>query len=76
MGNKVECRCGSSASFYPGVISIVNSNGTYDITYNDGDRERSKGRNHIKTIPYHTCLAISPDGTTFVIGGEYPNLHV
>ena len=37
-------------SLYDGVISAVNSDGTYDITYNDGDIEKSVKRNLIYAI--------------------------
>ena len=33
--------------WYPGKITAVNADGTYDITYNDGDREKSK---HISAV--------------------------
>jgi len=37
-------------SLYDGVISAVNSDGTYDITYNDGDIEKSVKGNLIYAI--------------------------
>lgn len=39
-GDKCEARYGGKSKWYPGKISRVNSDGTFDITYDDGDSER------------------------------------
>merc|ERR1712227_1165888 len=39
-GDIVEARYGGKAKYYPGKISRVNADGTFDILYDDGDTER------------------------------------
>eukprot|EP00924_Labyrinthula_sp_SR-Ha-C_P013445 maker-scaffold_5-snap-gene-2.43-mRNA-1 protein AED:0.43 eAED:0.43 QI:0/0/0/0.6/0.75/0.6/5/0/1706 len=39
-GDKVEARFGQKAKFYPGKIIRVHSDGSCDILYDDGDREK------------------------------------
>jgi hypothetical protein len=38
-GDKVEARFGGGNKYYPGVIERVQEDGTYNIGYEDGDRE-------------------------------------
>merc|ERR1711881_36758 len=40
VGTKVECNYAGKGRYFPGKISNVNSNGTLDIAYDDGDKER------------------------------------
>ena len=40
VGDVVEANFGGKGKWYPGKISMVHSNGTFDILYNDGDKER------------------------------------
>ena len=47
-GEKVSVNYGGKGKYYPGKISRKNSNGTYDIEYDDGDRERGVKRSNIK----------------------------
>merc|ERR1712032_96684 len=47
-GTKVTVNYNGKGKYYAGKISRVNSNGTYDIEYNDGDRERGVKRDNIK----------------------------
>ena len=47
-GDKVKAKYQSSRSYYPGTIITVNSYGTYDISYDDGDRDQSVERSHIR----------------------------
>ena len=44
-------RYNGKTKFYPGVISRVNEGGTYDITYNDGDKE-SKAKPEFIRLPF------------------------
>ena len=39
-GDKVEARYGGKSKWYGGKVARANANGTYDITYEDGDSER------------------------------------
>ena len=41
MGETVEARYKNGSQYYKGDIVSVNSNGTYDIRYDDGDEERN-----------------------------------
>ena len=40
---KVEARFRGKTRYYPGKISRDNRDGTYDISYDDGDRETGDG---------------------------------
>lgn len=39
-GDEIEARYKRGRKWFPGVISSTNRDGTYDIRYNDGDKER------------------------------------
>ncbi|CAK4594393.1 unnamed protein product, partial [Aphanomyces euteiches] len=39
-GEKIECLYKGKSKYYPGVIARVRSNGTYDIDYDDGEKEK------------------------------------
>ena len=43
-GDKVEAKYKGKSRKYPGVIKRVRSNGTYDINYDDGEKETSVSR--------------------------------
>ena len=48
VGDKVEADYGGqNAGFYPGTISAIHDDGTYDVLYDDGDKERRVVRNLI-----------------------------
>ena len=49
-GQKVEARYGGKAKYYHGVVTKVNRNGTFDIRYDDGDRESGVRRSLIKVL--------------------------
>lgn len=40
VGDTVEARCKGSSKFYPGKVKSRNRNGTFDIAFDDGDRDR------------------------------------
>ena len=40
IGDKVSAKCKGSRKSYPGKIRKRNSNGTFDIEFDDGDRDR------------------------------------
>ena len=41
VGMAVEANFGGQGKFYSGTIAAANNDGTYDVAYNDGDRERN-----------------------------------
>ena len=49
-GVKVEARYyyGETQTFYPGTITRVNSDGTYDIAFDDGDAPTKQGQNSVQ----------------------------
>ncbi|GMH99375.1 hypothetical protein TrVE_jg13350, partial [Triparma verrucosa] len=49
-GTKVEARYRGKAKYYPGKISRVRSNGTYDINYDDGEKEFGVKKEFIKVL--------------------------
>lgn len=48
VGMVVECRYGTTPSFYPGSVESVADDGTYTIVYNDGDRETGVVRRRMR----------------------------
>ena len=40
-GTQVDCNYLSRGNYYPGKISCIQADGTYDITYDDGEKESS-----------------------------------
>jgi serine/threonine protein kinase len=48
-GDKVEANYKGKGKYYPGKISRAQLNGTYDIAYNDGEREMSKEASDIRS---------------------------
>merc|ERR1711871_333307 len=47
-GDKVESRCKGSKKYYPGKIFMDNRDGTYDVKFDDGDRDRKVPEGSIK----------------------------
>ena len=52
-GQRVEARYKGRNRFYPGVISRIHGDGTYDVDYDDGEQERMVESSLIKTPPPH-----------------------
>uniref|UniRef100_K3WN12 Tudor domain-containing protein n=1 Tax=Globisporangium ultimum (strain ATCC 200006 / CBS 805.95 / DAOM BR144) TaxID=431595 RepID=K3WN12_GLOUD len=50
MGQKVEAQYKGKDKFYPGVISRCRINGTYDIDYDDGEKETTVSADLIKAL--------------------------
>ena len=46
-GDKVEARCKGSKKHYPGKIFMDNRDGTYDVKFDDGDRDREVPKSSI-----------------------------
>jgi hypothetical protein len=49
-GDKVEARFKGKTRWFKGTIDSVNRDGTYDVRYEDGDRERDVIAEHIRSI--------------------------
>ena len=49
-GAKVEARYRGLKKYYPGIINRVNSDGTFDINYDDGEKERRVKKSLIKVL--------------------------
>ncbi|CAN0506066.1 unnamed protein product, partial [Discosporangium mesarthrocarpum] len=49
-GDKVEARYRGRGKYYRGNISRVNSDGTFDIDYEDGEKERGLAEQHVKPL--------------------------
>ena len=50
IGTKVLCNFETTGRFYPGVIKSINSDGSYEIDYDDGDYETNVTINNIKLL--------------------------
>ena len=48
VGDVVEANYGGKGKWYPGKIASANSNGTFDIEYDDGDSERGVTENRVR----------------------------
>ena len=48
VGDRIECRHEGGDVYYPGVIKRARKDGTYDIDYDDGDKEKSVEASLIK----------------------------
>ena len=48
VGTKVSAKCKGSSRFYPGKIRVDNNDGTYDIAFEDGDRDKQVPISNIK----------------------------
>ena len=53
VGTKVEARYGGSRNHYPGVITKVQDNGTFDITYDDGDKKAGVIPKDVRVFDLH-----------------------
>ena len=50
VGDKIEARFGGRSRWFKGKISRKNRDGSYDVLYNDGDRERGVKSDLIRRI--------------------------
>ncbi len=50
LGDKVEARYRGRDKWYPGKISRVRANGTFDVNYDDGEKEQGVSRDCILSI--------------------------
>merc|ERR1719329_2107513 len=49
-GDKVEANFGGKGKWYKGKVTAAHSNGTYDILYEDGDRERGVKAENLRSV--------------------------
>lgn len=49
IGKPVEANYRGSSNYFPGKVSGINSDGTYNIAYDDGDAEDNIKRSYIRT---------------------------
>ncbi|KAG5192664.1 hypothetical protein JKP88DRAFT_173091 [Tribonema minus] len=49
-GNRVEARYRGRARYYPGKVRRANRDGTYDIDYDDGEKELSVAADFVKSL--------------------------
>ena len=59
VGSQIEARYHGKNKWYPGKLAKVNGDGTYDITYSDGDSERGVIAEYTRTANQSTL----PDAT-------------
>jgi hypothetical protein len=61
-GQKVEARFAGKAKFYGGIIEAANSDGSYAVRYDDGDREAAVKLDYIRYVasPGDTNQQIQP----------------
>jgi hypothetical protein len=50
LGDKVEARCKGSTKYYAGKIRSDNRDGTYDVSFDDGDRDKMVPKRSIKKV--------------------------
>merc|ERR1711916_151306 len=48
-GDRVEAKCTGWTKYYPGEITRVNRDGTYDIKFDDGERKSGVKKSQIKS---------------------------
>lgn len=62
VGTAIDARFGGDEHYYSGVIQAANENGTYDITYDDGDQENG--------VPHSLVRARDMDDEVSSVGTE------
>jgi Ca2+-binding EF-hand superfamily protein len=66
VGSKVEARYKGKSKYYPGVITRIRLNGTFDIDYDDGEKETGVDRVLIQLVASDT----SNDANRFEVGSN------
>ena len=69
VGAKVEVRYQGKARYYPGHIARVHGNGTYDIDYDDGEKESGVDKELIK--PFDAPKPAASSSATAATGGGF-----
>jgi hypothetical protein len=48
VGSKIDAQFQMRTTFYPGVVETVHDDDTYDVAYDDGDKERHVAKHFIR----------------------------
>ena len=59
VGESIEARYRGRSKYYPGKIGRVHSDGTFDIDYDDGEKERGVQRHLIRSMERPSSNAMS-----------------
>jgi hypothetical protein len=57
---RIECRYGLTPTFYPGRIDSIAEHGSYDVVYDDGDREVNVSRRRLRVADQRQRLDLQP----------------
>jgi hypothetical protein len=57
---RIECRFGLTPTFYPGRVEAIAEDGTYEIVYDDGDREVDVTRRRLRLPDQRQRLELQP----------------
>ncbi|CAK4457513.1 unnamed protein product [Aphanomyces euteiches] len=75
-GEKVEAQYKGKAKFYPGVISRCRLNGTYDIDYDDGEKETGVSGSLIRSKESSSAkMSSDPFGESYRVGTKVEALY-
>jgi hypothetical protein len=65
VGDRIEGRWKNGTTYYPGVVSATNENGSYQINFDDGCFEPNEPEAHLRAV---VVVASSSTEATFAIG--------
>ncbi|ETW10135.1 hypothetical protein H310_00507 [Aphanomyces invadans] len=74
-GEKVEAQYKGKSKFYPGVISRARLNGTYDIDYDDGEKETSVAAELIRSKASTTSKKPESSSESYRVGTKVEALY-
>jgi hypothetical protein len=63
MGSVVEADYRGRGKFFPGKISRVRLNGTYDIDYDDGEKELGIAKDMIRVKARYVGFGVASEGS-------------
>jgi Agenet domain len=69
-GDKIEARYKGRDRYFPGVVRRVNRDDTYDINYDDGERELGVAANLVRLIGSSSSSSSKPDKAAAVVFRE------
>ena len=81
-GTPIEARCGGKTRWYKGKIARVNSDGTYDVVYSDGDlhpirrKERGVRKHLIRTVDASDADDLARNGDAWGTGGAWQDRYL
>ena len=72
LGSRCEARYAGALKWFRGTIAAAHPNGTYDIAYEDGDRESNVEASLVRAMPTvgQRCEARFGGGTSYYGGKE------